>query len=81
MSDHELLVQLAGFLAQRNFITMDDASLSDMVKRYQNPPLTGHNRVAMQMTVNEYNNLAALLTKIENYLKDVNAEWARMNGG
>lgn len=71
MSDHELLVQLAGFLAKRNFITMDDESLADMVKRYQNPPLTGHNRVAMQMTVNEYNALAALLTRIDEHLKQV----------
>lgn len=75
MTDRELLVQLFAALRARNFITMDDADLSDLVKRYKYPPLTAHNRVAMQMTVNEYNALAGLLTKIDEYLKEfVNAE-------
>lgn len=71
MSDRELLIQLAYFLTKRTFITMDDANLTDLVQRYQHPPLTAHNRVAMQMTVNEYNALAALLTTIESHLKQV----------
>ena len=68
-TDRELLIQLAGLLAKRNFITMDDDSLTDMVQRYKNPPLTAYNRVAMQLTVNEYNALATLLNKIEEHLK------------
>lgn len=61
MSDRELLTQLFALLSKRTCITMDDVSLTDMVKRYQNPPLTALNRVALQLTVPEYNELSRLM--------------------
>ncbi len=69
-SDRQLLEKLFKFMQGRNFITMDSKSLTDMVKRYQNPPLTALNRVAMQMTAREYEDLSKLLTKIREHLKD-----------
>lgn len=67
-TDHDFLLELYGFLNKRRCITMEDASLNDMVQRYQNPPLTALNRVAMQMTVNEYNELGQLMKDIEAHL-------------
>lgn len=68
-TDREFLVELFAFLAKRHCITMEDASLTDMVQRYQNPPLTALNRVAMQMTTSEYNALGQLMKDIEAHLK------------
>lgn len=39
-------------------------SIRDMVLRYQQPSLTMHHRVCMQMTVQDYSNLTALLERI-----------------
>lgn len=74
MSDRALLEQLFGFLSGRTFITMDMESLSDMVKRYQNPPLTRLNRIAMQMTVSEYEALGGLMRTISDHLKEGEGE-------
>lgn len=70
MSDRQLLEKLLNFMQGRNYITMEGDALTDMVKRYQNPPLTALNRVAMQMTAREYEVLSKLLTKIRAHLKE-----------
>ena len=77
MSERELLEQLAAFLRGRNFIQGDPASIKDMVQRYQQPPLTMHNRVAMQMTVAEYRQLGTLLETISQHLKEDTVEPAQ----
>lgn len=64
MTDRELLYQLFMMLTKRNFVIGDEASTRDMVKRYQQPPVTMYHRVAMQMTIAEYNELSVLLEKI-----------------
>jgi hypothetical protein len=66
-----MLKKLFDFMVGRNFIAGDVASVKDMVKRYKQPPLTMHNRIAMQMTVNEYDALFPLLTEIQQYLYPV----------
>ncbi len=68
-TDRDLLTELFTFLQSHNYITMDDKSLTDMVQRYQNPPLTALNRVAMQMTTWDYNALGELMTKVDAHLK------------
>lgn len=70
MSDRELLQRLFDMLRQRNFILGDEASVRDMVQRYRQPPVTLHQRVAMQLTVAEYQALAALLSEINQHLKE-----------
>lgn len=67
-TDRELLVQLFGFLFKRNFILGDPDAVRDMVQRYKQPPVTMLNRVAMQLTEQEYRNLDALLKKINRHL-------------
>lgn len=67
-SDRELLERLFNLLVRRNFIIGDEASTRDMVKRYQRPPVTMHNRVAMQMTIPEYKALGDLLAEIDKHL-------------
>jgi hypothetical protein len=69
MTDRQLLERLFTAIAGKTCITMEDASLTDMVMRYQNPPLTALNRVAMQMTVREYNALGELMKEIDAHLK------------
>ena len=70
MTDRELLQQLFKFMSGRTYITMDDVSLSDMVKRYKHPPLTALNRVAMQMTARDYEALDKLMAQISVHLKE-----------
>lgn len=70
MTDRELLELLVGFIKRGDFIAGDEAGVLDMVKRYQHPPLTMHYRVAMRMTVNEYNELARTMKQIEVHLKE-----------
>lgn len=69
MTDRELLIELAVFLASRAYIEGDKASIADMVQRYANPPLTLHYRAAMRLTVTEYRQLQALLERVNNHLK------------
>lgn len=69
MTDRELLIKLFAMIAGKHCITMEDDSLADMVMRYQNPPLTALNRVAMQMTMQEYNALGELMKEIDKHLK------------
>lgn len=69
MTDRELLEQLFNLLVRRNFIVGDETSVRDMVKRYQQPPLTMHHRVAMQMTIAEYKVLGDLLEEIVEHFK------------
>lgn len=69
MTDRELLVKLFSTISQLHCITMEDASLTDMVMRYKNPPLTALNRVAMQMTMAQYNALGELMKDIDEHLK------------
>lgn len=69
MTDRELLERLFNILVRRNFIVGDEASTRDMVKRYQQPPLTMHHRVAMQMTIAEYKVLGDLLEEIVGHFK------------
>lgn len=69
MTDRELLTALHTFIRRRSFITMENASLTDMVQRYKNPPLTALNRVAMQMTAQEFNALNDLMQAIDDQLK------------
>lgn len=68
MTDRELLEQLFGFLIKRNFILGDPDAVRDMVLRYKQPPVTMLNRVAMQLTEQEYRNLDDLLKKINRHL-------------
>lgn len=68
MTEREMLQKLFDFMAGRNFIAGDTDSVKDMVRRYKQPPLTMHFRVAMQMTKTEYDTLYALLTEIQPYL-------------
>lgn len=65
MTDRELLEKVFRFLAKRNYVALDDASIVDMVTRYQNPPLTRLHRICMQMTVNDYKELETLLEQIK----------------
>lgn len=71
MTDRELLVAIFEFMKNRTFIGGDEASVKDMVKRYQQPPLTMLNRVAMQLTVNDYNLLVAILQRIQAHLEPI----------
>lgn len=64
LTDRELLERLFNLLVRRNFIVGDETSVRDMVKRYQQPPLTMYHRVAMQMTIDEYKVLGDLLEEI-----------------
>lgn len=58
------LLQLYSFLRARTFIVGERETVMDMVRRYQNPPLTLHRIVAMQMTQGEYQELERLLERI-----------------
>lgn len=69
MTDRELLEKLFNLLVRRNFIVGNEESTRDMVKRYQQPPLTMHHRVAMQMTIAEYKVLGNLLEEIVEHFK------------
>lgn len=69
MTDHDLLVKLFTFLKARDFVLGNEGSVKDMVKRYQRPPLTMHYRACMQLTVQDYKDLAVLLTEIDTHLK------------
>lgn len=66
--DRELLEKLFAFLAQRNFILGEEQTVRDMVLRYKQPPMTMLNRVAMQMTINDYKELGKLLEQIDGHL-------------
>lgn len=63
-----LLDKLYAFLLGRNFVQGMPDMLRDMVKRYQQPPLTMHYRVGMQMTVNEYDYFFDLITELHEYM-------------
>jgi hypothetical protein len=70
--DRELLEKLYGFMLGKNFVSIPDTkALRDMVTRYKQPPLTMHYRVAMQMTVNDYDQIFAILTEIHEYLTPI----------
>lgn len=69
LTDRELLEQLADFLNKRAYIQGDEDSIRDMVTRYANPPLSRLNRVAMRMTVSEYNQLTSLMQKVNRHLQ------------
>ena len=73
MTDHELLVSLFEFLKARNFVQGNEGSIRDMVTRYARPPLTMHYRYAMQLTVQDYKNLALLLIRINTHLNQETA--------
>ena len=72
MTDHELLVSLFEFLKARDFVLGNEGSVRDMVTRYARPPLTMHYRCAMQLTMQDYKDLALLLSKIDAHLKQEN---------
>lgn len=63
-----LLEKLYPFLIGRNFVQGMPDMLRDMVVRYKQPPLTMHYRVAMQMTVNEYEYFFGLITELHEYM-------------
>lgn len=63
-----LLEKLYPFLIGRNFVQGMPDMLRDMTKRYQQPPLTMHYRVGMQMTVNEYEYFFSLITALHEYM-------------
>jgi hypothetical protein len=65
----ELLAELYNFMRKRTFIVGQRETVMDMVKRYQNPPLTMRQIVGMQMTSAEYQQLGALLKRISEALK------------
>jgi hypothetical protein len=69
MTDREALEALFRFMANRNFVSGTPEVVRDMVKRYEQPPLTMHYRVAMQMTKAEYDSVSLLLTRIMHHLK------------
>lgn len=69
--ERELLERLAASLNQRTFIEGDAKSIADMFARYGNPPLTMHNRVAMRMSVPEYQQFQALMRRVNGYLEPV----------
>ena len=69
MTDHELLVSLFEFLKARDFVLGNEGSVRDMVMRYARPPLTMHYRCAMQLTMQDYKDLALLLSQIDTHLK------------
>jgi len=64
MTDRELLEKLYHFICARNFVFGDEHGVKDMVFRYKQPPLTMHHRIAMQMTVQDYNDLSEMLKQI-----------------
>lgn len=66
-----MLELLFAFFVGRNFVQGDPASIKDMVKRYQQPPLTIYHKVCLQMTKAEYDALAGLLVRIGEHLKPV----------
>lgn len=66
-----MLELLFSFFVGRNFVEGDPASIKDMVKRYQQPPLTMYHKVCLQMTKAEYDALAGLLVRIGEHLKPV----------
>lgn len=69
MTDREALEKLFDFLSNRTFVAGPEEVVKDMVKRYQQPPWTMHQRVVMQMTVAEYQAIGLLLTRIAHHLK------------
>lgn len=69
MTDRELLEQMYAFFVGRNFVKGDTTSVMDMVKRYQQPPLTMHQRVCAQMTESEYDRFSKLLIRVRHHLK------------
>lgn len=69
MTDREALEALFKFMANRTFVSGTPEVVRDMVKRYEQPPMTMHNRVAMQMTKAEYDSVSLLLTRIMYHLK------------
>ncbi len=60
-----LLLKLFEFLKARDYVYGDKESVSWMVKNMQYPPLTMHRRIAMPMTLAEYQELGKLLTAID----------------
>lgn len=67
-TDRELLVELFDFLKNRSFIMGDKEGVRDMALRYKQPPLTMYYRIAMKMTIDDYNQLAALMNRIDEHL-------------
>ena len=70
MTDRELLQRLTSFLNNRPVIVGDKATIDDMFQRYMNPPFTAYYRCAIRLTKNEYNEISALLAKIDEHLKE-----------
>jgi len=64
MTERDMLEKLYQFLCARNYVFGDEQGVKDMVLRYKQPPLTMHHRIAMQMTVQDYNDLSEMLKKI-----------------
>lgn len=74
-TDRELLQQLFEQLKARTFVVGDEATIKSMVQTMRHPPMTMRSRVVMQLTLNEYQQLAQTLTEVEQHLKDeVDAE-------
>ena len=69
-TDRELLERLFALMQGRSFIVGDEATIKAMVRSMKNPPMTMYHRVAMQLTVNDYRQLANVLTDIEHHLRD-----------
>lgn len=67
-TDRELLQQLFDLLKTRKFVAGDETSVRDMVKRYQQPPLTMYFRVVMQLTKADYDRLGKLLDQVNEHL-------------
>lgn len=68
MTDREMLEKLFAFFVGRDFVTAAPEAIKDMVKRYEQPPLTMYRRVAMQMTQQQYDELVPLLMEIQQHL-------------
>jgi hypothetical protein len=60
-TEHELLVLLCAFLANKQIVYSDEESIRDMTSRYKNPPFTVVFPACMRMTMQDTNRLNELL--------------------
>lgn len=66
--DEPLLRELYTFLKGRSFVTAHPETIKQLTRAMKHPPLTLHHRVVMQMTAEEFQQLSAMLTRIEQVL-------------
>jgi len=68
MTERDMLALICHFLANKQFVTGDEASIKDMVTRYKFPPFTMAYPAVMRMTIQDLNQLNELLKQAEQVL-------------